>query len=355
MPAPAAQKLTKPERLARWLTWPIRKKDQEIRRQEENPLPPPEPPKHPSEKRFGCLTVTCGDAAGTKPEGATGGEKAKADEMSGLTSIVVKVLGAIATGIGVTGAVVVVGAAIFWARFDAIGIPPTQAVSAIPRTELLVQGGQEMIIFVLAGLGAALFIALADSKAIITRGTMIVLGLLVAGAGGYAVSTELSWGWVLGLIGLASVLAGLAVLIGFNTKQRLVPLLVSVFVASFVFSATCAFLVVEKQRFAQAIAIQFGPEAEVKDGITGIYVTATEKTIFFARSDADGGSDGGLYEVPRADATTYAVGPLEPIVEDKGSPVQKHAEKLLQSLKKDARNLPAAEAAAITPTVAAGK
>jgi len=94
----------------------------------------------------------------------------------------------------------------------------------------------------------------------------------------------------------------------------------------------------------------------VKDGITGIYVTTTEKTIFFARSDIDGGSDAGLYEVPRADTTTYAVGPLEPIIEDNISPVQKHAEKLLESLKKDAENFPLPEATATTKqTPATGK
>jgi hypothetical protein len=302
---------------------------------------------------LGCVTVSCGDAASAKPEDPTGEEKAKADETGGLMGIVINVLGAIATGIGVTGAVVVVGGAIFWARFDAIGVPPTQAVTAIPRTELLAQGAQEMVLFVLAGLGATLFIALADSKGLITRGTVFVLGLLVSGAGAYAISTELSWGWVLGLIGLASAFAGIAVLIGFTTKQRLVPLLVSVFVGAFVFSATSAFLVVEKQRFAQAIAIQFGSAAEVKDGITGIYVTATEKTIFFARSDADGGSDAGLYEVPRGEATTYAVGPLEPIVEDKEKPVQEHAKELLHSLKKDAEELPTTNVAAAAATAAA--
>jgi len=225
-PKPDPPKLTKPEKVARCLTWPVRKRDQEKRRQEENPPPPPEPPKNPCEKRFGCVTVTCGDATSAKPEGATAEEKAKVDETGGLTSIVVKVLGAIATGIGVTGAVVVVGAAIFWARFDAIGVPPTLAVTVIPRTELLVQGAQEMVIFVLVGLGATLFIALADSKGIITRGTLIVLGLLVAGAAGYLIlghapSLAIAClGIVLGHAGGSTLWVFSSTLLQLNTEDR---------------------------------------------------------------------------------------------------------------------------------------
>jgi hypothetical protein len=326
----------------------MRLEDREKKKLKENPPPPPEPPKNTCEKSLGRITVTCGDATGAKPADAKEEAKGKDDEASSLTSIVVKVLGAIATGIGVTGAVVVVGAAIFWARFDAIGLPATQAVTAIPRTELLVQGAQEMIIFVLVGLGAALLIVFADPKGIITRGTLIVLGALVGGAALYAILTALSWGWVLGLIGLASILALLAIGIGFATGQRLLPLLVSVFVASFLFSASCAFLIVEQQRYAQAIAIQFGPKAKAEKGITGIYITATEKTIFFARSDLAGADDAGLYEVPRAETTTYAVGRLEPIVEDDTSPVQESAKALLESLKVDAESFPPPPAAAST-------
>jgi len=157
---------------------------------------------------------------------------------------------------------------------------------------------------------------------------------------------------------LASVFALLAIGIGIATGQRLLPLLVSVFVASFLFSASCAFLVVEQQRYAQAIAIQFGPKANAEKGITGVYVTATEKTIFYGRPDLDGAADVGLYEVPRAETTTYAVGRLEPIVEDNTHPVQDSAEALLKSLKVDAESLPASEVPPTTtptPTPAPGK
>jgi len=334
-----APKRTKLGDFAHWFTWPVRKKDQEKRKLEES-APKPEPPKDTCKKRFGCLTISCGDEeadAGDKEDKGEDGE-------SGLTGIVVKVLGAIAAGIGVTGAVVVVGAAIFWARFEAMGVPPIQAVTAIPRTELLVQGGQEMVIFVLIALAATLLIALADPRGIITRGTLFVLGGLIVGAIVYTLWTTLPWWCVLILIALASGLALASIGVGFATTQKLLPLLVSVFIATFLFSASCAFLIVETQHYAQAIAIQFGAKAEGDGGLTGIYVTVTDKTIFFARPDQDDEGATGLYEVPRAEATTYAVGPLEPIERDDLKPVEERGTALLKRLKEDAKNFAPPEA-----------
>lgn len=119
------------------------------------------------------------------------------------------------------------------------------------------------------------------------------------------------------------------------------------FIASFVFSASCAFLIVETQNFAQAIAIHFGPNKKGErgkgKGIIGIYVTATEKTLFYARPPMDGSDELGLYEVPRSETTTYAVGPLEPIEEDGASPVRRRARAMLRNLKTDAEKLPPPE------------
>lgn len=341
--APTPPKRTKLGDFAHWFTWPVRREDQEKRRLEES-TPTPEPPKdtHTCKKRVGCLTISCGDE-----EADAGGDKEEdkgEDGESGLSGIVVKVLGAIAAGIGVTGAVVVVGAAIFWARFEAMGVPPIQAVTALPRTELLVQGGQEMVIFVLIALAATLLIALADPKGIITRGTLFVLGGLLVGAIAYTLWTTLPWWCVLLLIVLASVLALASIGVGFATKQKLLPLLVGVFIATFFFSASCAFLIVQTQHYAQAIAIQFGPKAEGDKGLTGIYVTVTDKTIFFARPDQDDEGATGLYEVPRAEATTYAVGPLEPIERDGTKPVEERGTALLERLKEDAENFAPPEA-----------
>lgn len=339
--APTPPKRTKLGDLAHWFTWPIRVEDQEKRRLEENP-PPPDPPKATCKKRFGCLTISCGDEEADAADDKE--EDKEEDAESGLSGIVVKVLGAIAAGVGVTGAVVVVGAMIFWARFEAMGVPPIQAVTAMPRTELLVQGGQEMVIFVLIALAATLLIALADPKGIITRGTLCVLGGLLLGAIVYTLWTTLPWWCVLVLVALASALALASIGVGFATKQKLLPLLVGVFIATFLFSASCAFLIVRTQHYAQAIAIQFGPKAEGDKGLTGIYVTVTDKTIFFARPDQDDEGATGLYEVPRAEATTYAVGPLEPIERDGAKPVEERGTALLERLKEDAENFAPPEA-----------
>lgn len=341
-PTPDSPERTPLGEFAHWFTWPVRKVDQEKQRLEEHPPPEPEPTGDTCKKSFGCITLSCDEATAAKAE-SEGDESKEGEEAGSLTSIVVKVLGAIATGIGVTGAVVVVGAAIFWARFDAIGLPATQAVTAIPRTELLVQGAQEMIIFVLVGLGATLAIALADPKGVITRGSRIVLGMLVAGAAAYTTFfTTLGPDWVLILSGLALALALAAVGIAFSTKYRLMPLLVSVFIASFLFSAACAFQIVENQEYAQAIAIHFGPnEKKAPEGIRGIYITATEKTIFYAHLGLKGATDGGMYEVPRAETTIYAVGRLLPIEDDEEEPVRENGKALLESLTTDSASLPA--------------
>jgi hypothetical protein len=344
-PAPPKKrtKRTKPEALAHAITTPVRKKDQEKRREEENPPAKPPPSPGAGQKRIGCLSTGCCGAE--KPaEEKPGGDEGRSE--SGLSGIVVKALGAAAAGIGITGAVVVVGAAIFWARFDAMGVPPVQAVTAIPRTELLVQGGQEMVIFVGVALVATLLIALADPKGVITYGSLGVLGLLLLGATVYALcsSATLGLAWVLFLVALAAIFGLVSICVGFATGQRLVPVLLSVFILTFAFSATCAFLIVQNQKFGQAIAIRFGLNEKGEDkGLTGIYVTATDKTIYFARTDLNGAANAGLYEVPRADATTYAVGPLEPLEAESGgeSPLEKRAGELLARLKTDAESFAA--------------
>jgi hypothetical protein len=325
-PPPPAPKRTALGEFFHWFTWPIRKQDQEKRKLEEAAAkaPPPKPP-----------------AAG-KPK-ADKDEKKDGDP-GGLLGIVLKVLGAVATGIGVVGAVTVVGAAIFWVRFDAIGLPATQAVSVIPKEELLVQGAQEVAIFVGVGLAAALLISLADPRGIVTRGTAVVLGLFVLIATVYVGAKSLPLALSLGLVAGAIVLALLCIAIAFNTGQRLVPLLVSVFLAALIFSSSCALLVVNDQKYAQAVAIRFGAEEGVGKGLTGIYVTVTDDTIYFAQTGVDPELPGsvdttGLYEVHRADTTTYAVGPLEPVNRNgRADPVEERAKVLLARLNEDGEN-----------------
>jgi hypothetical protein len=341
-PPPAPPDRTPIGAFFHWFTWPMRKEDQAKRRLEENPPKAPDPPKESCKKPRHCCCGACGTATEAKPDGDKPGGKDGASD--GLMGIVLKVLAAVASGIGVIGAVTVVGAAIFWVRFDAIGVPATQAISMMPKAELLAQGSQEVILFIGIGLAAALFIALADPKGIVTRGTVVVLCAFVLIAAVYVVAKSLPTGLTLILIATALVLALLCVAIAFNTGRKLLPLLVSVFLAALIFSSSCALLIVNDQKYAQAIAIRFGVDSEgVDKGLTGIYVTVTDDTIFFARSGTDPELEEldttGLYEIHRADTTTYAVGPLEPTEgPGKTEPVQERAESLLARLNADGKS-----------------
>jgi hypothetical protein len=323
-------------------TEPIRKKDREKKKKEEEEAArkASEPAKDGGRPANGCCLSLCQCGAEAEAGEAEKPESTEEDP-KGLMGVVLKTLGAIAAGIGIVGAVTVVGAGVFWVRFDAIGLPATQAVSAIPKAELLVQGAQEVTIFILVGLAVALVVALCDPKGLVTRGTVGALCAFVVATGIYVCAKGLGFLFALGMVGLAIALALACVAVAFNTGQRQLPLLISVFVASLIFSSSCALLIVHDQKYAQAIAIRFGVDENGEGkGVTGIYVAATDKTIYYGRSGADpelgGAIDTGLYEVARADATTYAVGPLEPTVGKGGTdPTEATAKRLLERLNKD--------------------
>jgi hypothetical protein len=63
-------------------------------------------------------------------------------EESSPTDVVLRVLGAIGTGIGILGFVTFFGAAILWVRADKAELPATEAVAAIPRSVLISTGAQ---------------------------------------------------------------------------------------------------------------------------------------------------------------------------------------------------------------------
>lgn len=230
----------------------------------------------------------------------------------GLGGAVWKAIGAIAAGITATGAIVAVGAAVIWIRFNEVGIPATQAVSVQPKGEPLVLGAQETIIFVAIALLAVLLVYFADPKGMIRRITLAVLAGLALGAALYVIcGTHLCFWWKLGLIALAVALLVGCVGVGYRTDTRFWPLALAVFAASLVFSATTGILIVKQQKFVQGVAILRGTN---DTGVTGVYVAATDKTIYFAQNVATHGDDKSrmaMLEVPRAN-TTYAVGPLEP-------------------------------------------
>jgi hypothetical protein len=249
----------------------------------------------------------CGCCGPSKSDGA---EK-KSGGGDGLGAAVWKAIGATAAGITATGAVVAVGAAVTWIRFNAVGIPATQAVSVQPKGEPLVLGAQETIVFVAIALVVVLLVYFADPEGVVRRITLLVLTGLVVGAAAYIVcGTHLSSGWKLALIVLAVALLAGCVAVGHRSDTRFWPLALAVFTAALVFSAATGILIVKQQKFVQGIAILRGP-SDV--GLTGVYVAATDKTIYFAQkvaTDADPKSRMAMLEVPREGAT-YAVGPLE--------------------------------------------
>ncbi len=251
-------------------------------------------------------------ACGCGPGQAESSDGAKKDGGGdGLGAAVWKVVGAIGAGITATGAVVAVGAAVIWIRFNEVGIPATQAVSVQPKGEPLVLGAQETIIFLAIALVAVLLVYFTDPEGVIRRITLVVLVGLLLGAAIYVVGgTHLSSLGKLGLIVLAVALLAGCVAIGHRTNTRFWPLALAVFTASLVFSAATGILIVKQQKFVQGVAILRGA---TDTGLTGVYVAATDKTIYFAQgvaTNADSKSRMAMLEVPREGAT-YAVGPLE--------------------------------------------
>lgn len=257
------------------------------------------------------VEVASTPAAGGGEEKATGDTSAAASD--GIGAVVLKAAGAVATGIGATGAVIVVGAGILWIRFTQAGLPATQAVSVLPKYEPLVQGAQHVIVFVLIALAAVLMIYLTDPKGHVRRITLGMLIGLVVAAILYILLTQLGGGAKLALVGLAVVLAVVCGVIGVTTDDHFWPLALAVFGASLVFSASCIFFTVEQQDFVQGIAVLRGAADR---GFTGIYVTATDSRIYFGQPAAIRTAEGlseksGLFEVKRADDVAFAVGPLE--------------------------------------------
>jgi hypothetical protein len=66
---------------------------------------------------------------------------------SSLRAIVVRVAGAVTTGIGVLGFVALVGGADYWLRFSSSGLPADETVADLSRNQLLVVGARELFPF----------------------------------------------------------------------------------------------------------------------------------------------------------------------------------------------------------------
>jgi hypothetical protein len=83
---------------------------------------------------------------------ASGADKQRADSKATPQDLVLKVLGAIGTGIGILGFVALFGGAILWLRADQASLPANDAVSAIPNSVLVTTGASFLIPAVLIAL-----------------------------------------------------------------------------------------------------------------------------------------------------------------------------------------------------------
>ncbi len=96
--------------------------------------------------------MATGDAAG---EMATNESPPQA---SSAQDLVLKVLGAIGTGIGILGFVTLFGGAILWIRAEEAGLPANDAVSVIPNNVLVTTGANFLVPAVLLALSAVALI-----------------------------------------------------------------------------------------------------------------------------------------------------------------------------------------------------
>jgi hypothetical protein len=82
------------------------------------------------------------------------GPVAGAEPEESLRSLLLKALGAVGTGIGVLGFVTFFGGAIVWLRAEEAGLPPNEAVAAVPRSDLITIGASYLVPALLIALAA---------------------------------------------------------------------------------------------------------------------------------------------------------------------------------------------------------
>ncbi|HEX3804165.1 MAG TPA: hypothetical protein VHV75_15115 [Solirubrobacteraceae bacterium] len=115
----------------------------------------------------------------------------------GLKDLALKAVPAIGSAIGIVGFVAAIGGAIEWVRFNAAGLPATQAVSAAPKGELVITGAWALAVFLLFAFLAVLLVFVWDRSGIggMTWGigvlTVVEVGLVAYMTGGATALGEL--------------------------------------------------------------------------------------------------------------------------------------------------------------------
>lgn len=262
-----------------------------------------------------------------------GKKAAESDDPLGIKSWSLKTAAAIIGSLGLAGAMVVIGSGVLWVRFKEAGIPAIQAVSAQSRDEALTQGAQTTLLFVLIALAAVAFLYVVDGrdlKAAAGEGekpkkpedehsikwrTSVCVALAAAGGVAWAITTSLSFWWVVALGGLAALLLIGCLAVGRDDSKNFWALAGALFVSVIVFSAVSGYLIVKDQKFIQAVAVLRGGE---HSDLTGFYVGADGEDLYVAVPAGPGAGRSGdraIQKIKLGETDSYLVGPLEKISE----------------------------------------
>lgn len=240
------------------------------------------------------------------------------DPSKALIRWVAKLGAGIVGGLGLTGIVSVIGAAILYERFHEAGLPATQALAAVPEEQLLIEGAAGLIIvFLVAALAVTALFSL-DRTGQITNATAIALGLLWLGGVAYAIlETEVDGGTVLLLALLGLVLGGASIGIGKVTGALYVPFALAVFVSTVIFGGALNFAVAAEEDSIQ-------PAAVLRDakglGLRALYIADNDEYIWIGviRRHAvprDSIDAVPLYRIARTPSTRLLIGKLQPFRE----------------------------------------
>jgi hypothetical protein len=272
-----------------------------------------------------------GKSEGSKPKGAT--------DIKGWA---LKTVAAIIGGLGVAGAMVVIGSGVLWVRFQEVGMPATLAVSLQSRHEAIAQGAQTTLIFVLIALAAVgvLYVVdgidldakakekvrggessdsteptvQADPHPIGHRATLALCLMATCGVVWALFGPEdLSSMARIEIIALAVALTFGCVWIGRNESKNFWALAAVAFVSVIAFAAVSGYLIVKDQKFIQAVAVVKGDKDH---GITGFYVTTDGEYLYVATSAGPGAGrpkDKAVQRIKLGDTVRYLVGPLETV------------------------------------------
>ncbi len=249
-----------------------------------------------------------------------------------LRDAILRVAGAIGTGIGVVGLVTLIGGAYFWLRFSSVGLPANEAVGDLSHSQLLVVGIRELYPFVAISIAGVLVLYLLELIAL-------------------AVTTDLPTGWlpddnarrqsvaVLVVRTAAAILAvaGAIVIDVLQFRHTFSSGLVVTLVAGGLALAVIIYAVVSRPPFVRfvlaALAATAGfalfssafrisedpkvrPVVLIDNGkpLGGIYITATSDDVYvgevceYRSSGLGDANTGSLLAIPRAGISLMLIG-----------------------------------------------